>query len=310
MSLRTATILLGIGLAAADARADVSAAARAFSDGQSAQLDGNYERAAQSFELAYNIAPSREALRSAVRARQLSNQLPRAATLAQLLATRYGDDPVSAKLAAEVISEAKIKLARIAVTCTPPCTLAIGGRAISLTAAATHVVFATPGRQALEATFDGDRSVTREIAVRAGDDITLPIDQPPAPRPVVVKPPPPPPRPAPAQPHNDRHGLPPAVAIAGGATTLVLATLAVWSGLDTNKAHDAYVASPSDAGWTDGRSKQLRTNLLLGGTAAAGVSSALVAVLWTRWGGSHTAPPDVAITPATGGVTVAIGAHF
>jgi len=300
-------VLLGIGLLAPPVRADVATAARAFSDGQAAQIDGNYERAAQSFELAYNIAPSKEALRSAVRTRQLSNQLPRAAMLAQILATRYGDDPVSAKLAAEVIAEAKLKLARIAVTCTPPCTLAIGRRAISLNAAATHIVFTAPGRQALEATFEGDRSVTREIAVRAGDDVTLPIDQPLAQRPVASVPAP---RAPSAQPRRDSAGLSPAVAITGAATTLVLATLTVWSGLDTNKAHDAYVASPSDAGWTDGRAKQLRTNLLLGGTGVAGVGTALVAGFWTRWGGSPATTPDVAIAPAAGGLTVSYGGRF
>ncbi|MBC7975135.1 MAG: hypothetical protein H7138_09135, partial [Myxococcales bacterium] len=64
-SIVTATLSFGT-----TAHADVSAAARAFSDGQAAQLEGNHERAAQSFELAFNIAPAREALRSAVRARQ------------------------------------------------------------------------------------------------------------------------------------------------------------------------------------------------------------------------------------------------
>jgi len=311
--LRSATmflaVVLALGLAVPAARADVAAAARAFSDGQAAQLDGNYEHAAQSFELAYNIAPSREALRSAVRARQLNGQLPRAATLAQVLAARYADDPVSAKLAADVIAEARLKLARITVTCSPACTLAVGGRAVSLTSAASHVVFTTPGRQALEATFEGDRSATREVPVRAGDDIALSIDPPPVPRPVAGTPAARP-APAPAPPQPRPPGLAPAVAITGGALTLVLATLTVWSGLDTDKAHDAYLASPSDAGWDDGRAKQLRTNLLLGGTAVAGVSTTLIAVFWTRWSGSRRPPPDVAIGRAAGGLTVSLGGRF
>jgi hypothetical protein len=143
--------------AAATAHADVSAAARAFSDGQAAQLEGNHERAAQSFELAFNIAPSKEALRSAVRARQLAGQLPRAATLAHLLLTQYPDDAVSTKLAADVLAEAKPRLARVAVTCAPACSLAVGGRAISLTTSASHVVFTNPGKAMFEASFDGDR---------------------------------------------------------------------------------------------------------------------------------------------------------
>jgi len=302
-----AASLLCTGMLAGHARADISAAARAFSDGQAAQLEGNYERAAQSFELAYNISPSREALRSAIRARQLNNQLPRAATLAQVLATKYADDPTSTKLAAEVIAEARTKLARVSISCTPQCTLAVGGRAISLTAATTHIVFTTAGRQAFEATFAGDRSVTREITTRVGDDISLPIEPPPPPDLPEVKPTAAPAATAQA-PSADVKPLPPAVALVGVATTLVLGTLTVWSGLDTNKAHDAYVDAPSKAGWNDGRSKQLRTNLLIGGTALAGTGTAAVALLWTRWGTPRA--NEVAIAPTGGGVVVSLGGRF
>lgn len=294
--------------AASQARADVSAAARAFADGQAAQLEGNQERAAQSFELAYTIAPSREALRSAVRARQLNNQLPRAATLAYQLATRYGDDPVSAKLAADVIAEAKTKLARIAVSCTPACTLAIGGRAISLDTATSHVVFTPAGRQSFEASFDHDRTVLRDITVKVGDDMTVPIEAPPVARPTPI---------ASAPPRTDSaigvrtsrgKPLPPAVAIGGAAATLVLATLTIWSGLDTNKAHDAYLAAPTHDGWTDGVSRQRRTNILLGSTAGVGLLTGLTAVLWTQWGARP--PADVALTPTAGGLSFAIGGRF
>jgi hypothetical protein len=298
-----ATTLVAAWLAR-DARADVSAAARAFADGQAAQLDGNYERAAQSFELAYDIAPSREALRSAVRARQLNNQLPRAATLAAVLAARYADDPVSAKLATDVLAEARTKLARVSVTCAPACTLAVGGRAVSLHAATAHVVFTPAGRLSFEATFGGDRSVTREIALKVGDDMTVPIEAPPLPHapptPVAVSPP--------VASSPSTKPLPPAIAIGGAAATLVLATLTIWSGLDTNKAHDAYLAAPSHDGWNDGRSKQTRTNLLLGSTAVVGLATVLTAALWTRWG-SRTAT-DLALVPERGGVSFALGGRF
>jgi hypothetical protein len=303
-SLIAASVLC-VGVLAGHARADISAAARAFSDGQAAQLEGNYERAAQSFELAYNIAPSKEALRSAIRARQLNNQLPRAATLAQVLAAKYGDDPTSTKLAAEVIAEARTKLARVSISCTPQCTLAVGGRAISLTAATTHIVFTTPGRQAFEATFSGDRNVTRELTGKAGDDINLVIEPPPPDLPEVK------PTAAPAAtqaPPADVKPLPPAVALAGVATTLVLGTLTIWSGLDTNKAHDAYVDAPSKAGWNEGRSKQLRTNLLLGGTALAGTGTAAVALLWTRWGTPRA--NELAVAPTGGGLVVSLRGRF
>lgn len=302
---RLTTLLFGLGLGlATPAHADISAAARAFSDAQAAQLEGNYERAAQSYELAFHIAPSKEALRSAVRARQLANQLPRAAMLAQVLLEQYGDDDASARIAADVLAEARVKLARIAVNCHQPCTLALGGRAISLNPAPNHVVFATPGRHVLDISFDGDRAVTRELTLKSGDDVALPIDPPP------VKPPPPSSAAPPAPPaHRDGHALPSYWAISGAAATVLLAGVTTWSGVDTNRAHDAYVRTPTDQGWDDGRTKQLRTNILLGTTIATGVATALVAVLWTRWS-DPAAHPEVAVTPGSGGATLSFGGRF
>jgi len=301
-----ATIVAG-WLGAPIARADVAAAARAFADGQAAQLEGNFERAAQDFELAYHIAPSKEALRSAVRARQASGQLPRAATLAQLLLTQYPDDLASSRLANDVLGEARLKLGRVSIACSPPCTVTIGGRATSLSAARAHVVFVAPGPQRIIATFEGDQAVAREVTLAAGDDVALSVAGPPPPEPPAVRP-----ALAPARPlaTDDRGGLSPAVAVTGGIVTLGLAGLATWSGLDTRRAHDAYVAAPTPAGFSDGRSKQLRTNLLLGGAAAAGVATALVAIFWTRWHDEPGPRAGLSITPAGGGLSVALTRPF
>ena len=308
-----------LAVGARDACADVAAAARAFSDGQAAQLEGDYDRAAQSFELAFSITPSKEALRSAVRARQHVKQLARAATLAELLLAQYAADPASARLAQDVIAEAKPKLGRMAITCSASCTVAVGGRAISVKAAELHVVYVTPGTQALELTFEGGQAVTRELVVGAGDDVKVPIE-----RPAVEAPPTAPagpPETAPEPPHpvtsptpevaREPHGLSPLVAISGAVVTVGLAATGVWSGLDTNHAHDAYVADPTPRGWSDGRSKQLRTNVLFAGAAATGIATALVAVFWTRWHGEETSPPLVGIAPsASDGLVVTWGSAF
>lgn len=299
------TIVAG-WLGARDARADIAAAARAFADGQAAQLEGNFERAAQDFELAYHIAPSKEALRSAVRARQATGQLPRAATLAQLLLTQYPDDLASSRLANDVLGEARLKLGRIALTCAPQCTLTIGGRATSLSAARAHVVFVAPGTQRIIATFEGDQAVARELTLAAGDDVALSVAAPPPPDRRVA------PLAGPARPlgTSDRGGLRPAFAITGGIVTLALAGLTTWSGLDTRRAHDAYVAAPTPAGFSDGRSKQLRTNVLLGGAAAAGVATVLVAVFWTRWHDEPGPRAELSLAPVGGGLSVALTHPF
>jgi hypothetical protein len=154
-------------------------------------------------------------------------------------------------------------------------------------------------------TFDGDRSVTREVTLRAGDELTLPIDPPPPSR---VAPAPSPATPPMAE-ARTASGLPPLYAITGGVVTLALAGITVWSGLDTNDARDAYVAAPTRDGFTAGQSKQLRTNLLLGSTIAAAAGTTAIAVFWTRWRGA-TSPAEVAIKPTTGGVTLSFGGRF
>lgn len=309
MTARTASLLVAmlIATSASPARADVSAAARAFADGQSAQLEGDYDHAAQSFELAYANSPSKEALRSAIRTRQLAGQLARAATLSELLLAKYADDPPSTKLANDVIAEARPRFGRITVVCTARCALAIGGRAMSLPAADTHVLYVAVGRQTLEATFDDAHSATREIASVAGADNEVHI-APPAPATHAAAPS------IEARPTRDRvepsapHGLSPIVALTGATVAAALAGTGVWSGLDTNKAHDAYVKNPTHAAFTEGQSKQLRTNVLFGSAIAVGVVTAAVAIWWTRWGSGEA--PAVSLAPSSSGAVVTYGASF
>ena len=278
--------------------ADATAASRAFSEGQAAQLAGDYDRAAQSFELAFSIQPSKEALRSAVRARQLGGQQPRAATLAELLLAMYGDDDTSTKLAKEVIAEAKPKLARIAIKCAAPCTIAIGGRAASLVPAASHAIYLSPGAAAIQISFESG-GAKRDVTVKAGEDSTLDIPKPEStsatrnieePSVTTSKPP---------------SGLSPYVPLVGLGVTVVLAGLTTWSGLDTLKAHRAYVEDPTDEAYEAGRGKQLRTNVAIGVTAVFAVATAATAVFWTNWRGTQ---PTVNATGES--ATVGIAGRF
>lgn len=312
MPLRTTALLISAAIAAVApaARADVSAAARAFSDGQTAQLEGDYDHAAQSFELAYSNAPSKEALRSAIRARQLAGQLARAATLAELLLVKYADDAPSTKLAGEVISEARSKLERITVTCASRCALAIGGRAMSLPPAETQVVYVAAGRHTLEATFDDARTASREMAAVAGGDHEVRF-VPPAPSAAASPAAPPRPEATVKREHTEPGppgGLPRAVPLAGAAVAVGLAGAGLWSGLDTNKAHDAYVKDPTHPAYTEGRSKQLRTNILFGSAIAVGAATAVIAIWWTRWSGDET--PPLALAPSSDGALVTYRGHF
>jgi hypothetical protein len=311
MTMRTILLTVLLLCATATARADVASAARAFADGQAAQLEGDFDHAAQSFELAYSIAPSKEALRSAVRTRQLAGQLARAAMLAEVLRSQYAGDATSVKLANDVIAEARPKLGRITVACTARCTLAVGGKALSTAAAGSHVIYVPGGRQTIEATFDDARSTAREVTAVLGEDVEIHLE-PPAVKPpdATAKPKPIDEKPValPRRAPQRAKGLPPAITYLGAIATVGLLAAGTWSGMDTNKAHDAYVANPTHEAFVAGESKQLRTNLLFGGAIGVGVGTIAIAVLWTRW--SSQEAPAVSVAPTAGGGVMTYGARF
>jgi hypothetical protein len=202
---------------------------------------------------------------------------------------------------------------RLVITCRASCTVAAGHRAVSLGAAERHVVYLRPGPQELEFGFDGAPPATRALPLAAGEDVALEIERPAPPRASPPAPLAPPPIAA-AQPERPAAptGLPRAVPIVGGAVALGLAGAAAWSGVDTDRAHTAYVANPTHDAWVSGRAKQLRTNLLFGGAAAVGLAAIAVAALWTRWhddeaGGAGAA---LSIAPARGGVALTLDGRF
>jgi hypothetical protein len=302
--------LLLVAALAGTAHADVNAAAKAFSEGQAAQLAGDYDRAGENYELAYSIVPSKEALRSAVRARMLGKQLSRAASLAEILLASYASDPASVKLANEVLAQARAKLARVQLACSTACTAAVDGKAATIATATSHAFYVAQGAHELEVDFEGDLSVKRKLDGEPGGTIELKIEKP-APRietppPPPVTPPPPPPlvkrEESPPPPPPEKHGgLPKWVAIGGGIATLGFAGLTTWSGLDTWSAHDAYAKNPTDAAFDAGVKKQDRTNELAATTFVLGAGTAVVAIFFTKW---HADDSSVQLAPTGNGVSL------
>jgi hypothetical protein len=74
--------------------------------------------------------------------------------------------------------------------------------------------------------------------------------------------------------------LPPWVFVTGAVVTVGLGAATLWSGLDTLKAHDHYDHSQEQ--YDAGVDKERRTNILIAGTAVAGVATGVIAV-FTRW---------------------------
>ncbi len=306
-SLFTALLAFAcLAAAATTARSDVSAAARAFSEGQAAQLDGKFERAADAFELAYSIQPTKEALRSAARMRMQAGHLARAAHHAALLIAEYGDDLASVTLAESILREAEPSLCRLAISCEAPgCSLSTGGRALSMSTAEEHVVYVTPGELELVLSF-GAQQVTRRLRAQAGARIDLHVDAPPPPSPtesaVEMR------ALAPQKVAASRsRGWPRLVVYAGAGLTAALGGVTLWSGLDTESAHDDYVKAPTSEGWDDGRQKQLRTNILLGATAAAALATVAIAVFHTDWSGESS---RLTVAPSGDGATLGFATSF
>ena len=104
--------------------------------------------------------------------------------------------------------------------------------------------------------------------------------------------------------------------VAGTIVTVGLGAGATLFGVQTLKTRDeirdAVEARSTDtmALYDKGRDQQLRTNVLLGATAAAGVATIVIAV-FTNWSGaSASGRAEVGFVPAQGGGAVVYGARF
>ena len=116
-------------------------------------------------------------------------------------------------------------------------------------------------------------------------------------QPVVEPPPPPPPPPPPVE--RDKRVLPTWAFYSGLGATAVLGGVTIWSGMDTLSINDDYEKSHSKKLKDEGQSAQLRTNLLIGGTALLAVGTAVVGVFFTDWKGKGQAEaaPQAKLAP-------------
>ena len=305
-SLRLAGVLLGSALAvttahaAAPAAPDTSAAAQAFANGQSAQLAGNNRLAAEQFELAHSIAPSVHALRSAARARFLAKSHARAATHAVRILDEYPDDADSVALANEILEQTRADLVEFEVQCDAPCTLSKDGKMLVADGAEQHHFFTSPGAFELVASFDAGAAAPESFTTAAGNSYSASFAEPePEPEPEPIAAPIVPEEPAtsassttpePADASDANEDRPrsarrahPAWFYGGLAATAAVGGVTLWSGLDTRSAHQEFEDEPSKQAWSNGRNKQLRTNILIGATAGLGAVTALLAAFGTDW---------------------------
>ena len=122
---RTTPLLTGcvlavvLALSSTASAQNVTGAANAYARAQKAELSGDFDTAAELYELADSLAPAPQALRSALKARKAAGQLRSAALHAEELLTRYPNDSRSKDLAEETLKLAAGSLSRFEIECRP-----------------------------------------------------------------------------------------------------------------------------------------------------------------------------------------------
>jgi hypothetical protein len=266
--------------------------------------------------------------------------MDRAATLAEQALLRYPEEASLAAFAKGILDAAAPELQRVEVSCAPACVLAVDSKLLHGGAATTIVLYTTPGKHTLSASWNKKQSVTQDLVGVAGATKSLKLTEPAEPaaaasaataapiaasaRPVSSAAPlaasaspegPPPAEPPPSG------GLPKAVFISGAVLTGVLAGVTVWSGVDAqnNPGPDKVKRACVGRGegcklYQQGLSSQRRTNALLAGTLAAGAVTGVIAI-FTNWKGTSSEPtaakagrivPSAALGPSGGWVEATI----
>lgn len=294
---------------AAPTAEQIKAAADEFDAGRKAYNAGDYSLAAEHFEAADRHAPSPNAIELAIRSRQDAGQLPRAATLAALALTRDPNAPGLKALTAPILKQAGARLGRVDVHCSSPCDMVVGTKLVYGKASREKTVYVEPGTYTFRAGWSKGRNASHQVQVAQGVAVDVSFREPPLPTPGPTKsrvsgaPPSPettsPPLAKPVQ--NQRKaanatGWSPVVFWVGAGLTAALGGATIWSGVDTqqNPGPDqvrqvCVNQGPSCPAYQDGRSRQLRTNILAAVTGGVGVATILVGVFATRWGGAPAA---------------------
>ncbi len=271
---------------------DRAEAADAYDQGTSAYLAERYELAAHWFERAYRLVPTSTALLQAVRAHDKAGNTIRAANLALVLRDRYPTDQNSKKPASSVIEAVKPTAVLVKAQCATECTLELDGALIQ------HDTFFVSAEveHSLKAAFEAGET---SAVVRGKQGSTKMVKF------AAPLPPPPPP-------------IPRSVFFSSLGATVALGAVTIWSGLNANNGLSAYEtaartanspginasgsptpAEEAQALLEDGRSKERRTNILIGVTAGMAATTAVLGV-FTNWKNESREVAKRRVEPAVG----------
>lgn len=278
-------------------------AKEAYDRGTAAYRRGDYTLAAVEYARADELMPNDVALQAAVEAAVLSDEL----LLGMELLERSKRGPAEGTLAA-ALKSARDKFTgragRIRVVCgTAPCQAKVDGapmdvRTMRWFKAGAHKVILIVADQPEEQLVDVQPDTVVEVTPKSPSL---------APRPAASTPP----RstatpPAPIAPAREPSGgISPAWFWIGTGLTAVVGGFTIASGLDTSSKHDDFAGQGCGQAATgdcsqlakDGTSAQNRTNILIGATAVAGVTTAVVGLLLVRWSPKPTGGAQVGLGP-------------
>jgi hypothetical protein len=303
-----------------------------FDAGRGAFKVKDFENAAVHFENADRDAPSPEALQSAMRARKEAGQVARAATLGAWGMARHPNDKTFNDYAKQLLADADKTLHRVNIACQPECTVVVDNKVMPFPEGASATVYLEPGPHAVVATWSNNRHRNSDVNAVPGGNSKLAFNASSPEKSASTDTPSGSHEPGTGtEPAADRGGeddkkgggLPPMVFYIGLATTAVLGGVTTWSGIDTlnNPGTDTVQnCVPRDSPHcqdllAQGKANETRTNVLIGVTSVVAVTTGVIALFFTNWGGDtpQTSKKESRIMPVVGvsnGVTIGAVGRF
>jgi hypothetical protein len=280
-------LLPSLSLAQAPPASDPSPRAQAsqqFEEGSTAFDRGDFVHAADAFERAYRHAPNPDSLWNAARARQLADDLPRAATLYARYLREAPADARDRNVATALLVTFAPRLGRVEVHGDDIEQLMVDERPSE-----ERIIYVSPGAYVVRARVAGVL-LQQTPVLRAGDVIGLVFE---APGPAVSA------ETERAQqqshlisetlvtsPPSRSSGLSPWFVAGGGILTGVAVAATIASGFSTLSARDAFNASPTASNLATGQFMQARTNVLLGISIGLGAMTTATAIWLVEWRGA------------------------
>jgi hypothetical protein len=319
---------LALGVCAAPAAhaegRDVKQAGAAYNEGVKLFEQARYADAARAFLRADDLAPSSEALSSAMAAARRGSEHLLVARAADRALAREAQDEKLAAQARQALSEAARHLARLRASCEPtPCELTLDGDKIE--AGQRYVL---PGTHRLEASGRSNATAQDTLELNAGATYEVVLRPTTAAQPAgaasstdraaPAKPALSPesnsaqsPQTLTAAPQRDSSAsdrpISPGVFYAAIVVDLALIGLTAWSGFDTLAARDDLPQRPTEEQVDDVTARVRRTDLLLLGSIVMTGLTTYAGVMLVDFGGSDS---SVAVVPLERGMYASATGRF